>query len=353
MDKNDILLRVKNISKRFYKGGRVTEALHNVSFDIKRGEVLGIVGESGSGKTTAGRAIVGIYELDGGDIYFRGERIRAGVPFREEAIKVANARGRVKLFAIKAGKNGLPKDKVAACGEVDNVNKELQTELRELSAELSRAKIVARGSRRRVYTGIQMIFQDPGASLNPCMTVGENIAEGLVVRGVKSDEIKRRVDEVLLSVGLSSVIKDRYPHEFSGGQRQRIGIARAIIMKPELLIADEPVSALDVSVGAQVINLISELSRRLCISVLFIAHDLSVVRHISDRVGVMYRGRLVELAPTEELYKNPIHPYTRSLLSAMPRPDPGYVPNLLKYNEDSAGESGEFREVSVGHFVLL
>jgi oligopeptide transport system ATP-binding protein len=203
-----------------------------------------------------------------------------------------------------------------------------------------------------------MIFQDPIASLDPRMTVREIIAEGLVINGIKDKEyINEKVYEILEMVGLVREHADRYPHEFSGGQRQRIGIASAVIMQPEMIIADEPVSALDVSIQAQVINLLNDLRERLGLTILFIAHDLSVVKYFSDRIGVMYFGKMVELADSDELFKNPMHPYTKSLLSAIPLPDPVYEKQRTRitYNplaeHDYSTDAPTFREVTPGHFV--
>ena len=206
--------------------------------------------------------------------------------------------------------------------------------------------------------GIQMIFQDPMASLDPRMTVREIIGEGLIIGGLRDrGELGRKVSEILELVGLRPEYADRYPHEFSGGQRQRIGIARAIIMNPELLIADEPISALDVSIQAQVMNLLSDLRKRMNLTVLFIAHDLSVVKYFSDRIGVMYMGKLVELATSKELFEHPLHPYTQSLLSAIPLPDPRSerrrvrIPYDPKLTHDYSGESPWLQEISPGHLV--
>ncbi len=204
-------------------------------------------------------------------------------------------------------------------------------------------------------TQIQMIFQDPMASLDGRMTVREIIAEGLRIKGIKDRKLlDEKVYEMMALVGLSREQASRYPHEFSGGQRQRIGIARALIMEPKLLIADEPVSALDVSIQAQVINLLQDLKEKLGLTVLFIAHDLSVVKYFSDRIGVMYMGKLVELAESEELFRNPLHPYTKSLLSAVPIPDPRREKNRVRisYEPACSDPSAAFREVTPGHWVM-
>ena len=206
--------------------------------------------------------------------------------------------------------------------------------------------------------GIQMIFQDPMASLDPHMTVREIIGEGLIIGGLRSkEELQRRVKEMLELVGLRPEYADRYPHEFSGGQRQRIGIARAVIMQPQLLIADEPISALDVSIQAQVINLLDDLRKKMNLTILFIAHDLSVVKYFSDRIGVMYMGKLVELAPSEELFTHPLHPYTKSLLSAIPLPDPRRerqrvrIPYEPADGWEDAGNTSSMQEIVPEHWV--
>ena len=219
----------------------------------------------------------------------------------------------------------------------------------------TRGEILFESKPLQKTTQIQMIFQDPMASLDPRMTVREIIAEGLRIKGVKDRKaLDEKVFSMMALVGLSREQAGRYPHEFSGGQRQRIGIARALVMEPKLLIADEPVSALDVSVQAQVINLLQELKEKLGLTVLFIAHDLSVVKHFSDRIGVMYRGKLVELAESEELFRNPLHPYTKSLLSAIPIPDPHREKNRVRIPYESAEHdpAAAFREITPGHWVL-
>jgi oligopeptide/dipeptide ABC transporter ATP-binding protein len=260
------LLRVRGLGKAFPVFGGVfrreigrVEAVCDLSFDLARGEVLGLVGESGSGKTTAGRSILRLIEPTAGSVRFDGREITTLPP----------------------------------------------TEMREM--------------RRRM----QIVFQDPYASLDPRQRVREVIGEALVIHGIGDKADRRdRVVHLLERVGLGADALERFPHEFSGGQRQRIGIARALAVEPDFIVADEPVSALDVSVQAQVVNLLRDLQRELGLAVLFIAHDLAVVRHVSDRVAVMYLGRLMELAPSRELYRRPRHPYTLALLSAAPVPDP-------------------------------
>ncbi|MBP2028822.1 oligopeptide/dipeptide ABC transporter ATP-binding protein [Acetoanaerobium pronyense] len=261
------ILSVQDLKKHFpIKGGVIqrtvghVKAVDGVSFDIYKGETLGIVGESGCGKSTTGRAIIRLFENSGGHVYFKGE----------------------------------------------DINKLSRKELRALRPKM------------------QMIFQDPYSSLNPRMTVGQIVGEALEDHGIIKDkkELRKKVIKTIEDCGLAAYHIDRYPHEFSGGQRQRIGIARALALDPEFIIADEPVSALDVSIQAQIINLLMDLQKERGLTYLFISHDLSVVEHISTRVGVMYLGSMVELSPSKELYKNPLHPYTKALLSAAPVPDP-------------------------------
>lgn len=260
MANNDYILEVKNLSKHFDMGkGRVLKAVDNVSFSIKRGETFGLVGESGCGKSTTGRTIIRLYDATVGEVKFNGKDVH-------------KLQGRdVKAFNRK----------------------------------------------------MQMIFQDPYASLNPRMTVGDIIGEGIDIHKLMSGRQRtERIFELLDTVGLNSEHASRFPHEFSGGQRQRIGIARSLAIEPEFIIADEPISALDVSIQAQVVNLMKKLQQERGLTYLFIAHDLAMVKHISDRIGVMYLGALVEVADSEELYRKPMHPYTEALLSAIPIPDP-------------------------------
>ena len=263
-----VLLEIKNLKMHFpvtsgmlfQRTVAYVKAVDDVSFSVRRGETLGLVGESGCGKTTTGRCILQLYKPTDGQVIFEGQ------------------------------------------------------DLTQLGTKQMRAM------RRQM----QVIFQDPYSSLNPRMTAGNIIGEPLIVHGMVNGkaEYRERVAELLQNVGLNPYMADRFPHEFSGGQRQRIGVARALSVSPQFIVADEPVSALDVSIQAQIINLLEELQERYNLTYLFIAHDLSVVRHISDRVGVMYLGHLVEMAERNEIYRNPVHPYTRALLSAVPIPDP-------------------------------
>lgn len=296
MSNREKLIEVKNLKVVFGKGKNKFVAINDVSFDIYKGETFSLVGESGSGKTTIGRAIMRINEVSDGQILFHGKPIN----------------GRIS---------------------------------REWDREITQK--------------IQMIFQDPMASLNERAKVDYIISEGLTNTKNYKNEADRRqkVRNALLNVGLLPEFASRFPHEFSGGQRQRIGIARALVMEPEFIIADEPISALDVSIRAQVLNLLSGLQEENNLTYLFIAHDLSIVRFISDRTAVIYKGNIVELAETEKLFSNPIHPYTRTLLSAVPEPNPYkerdkivevYDPTQHQYDTHPPS----FIEVEEGHFVL-
>ena len=289
-------MEVKDLHVVFGKGKRAFEAIKGVSFDIYKGETFGLVGESGSGKTTIGRSIIRINEVASGEIRYHGERI--------------------------SGK----------------ISKQLD---------------------REIVHKIQMIFQDPMASLNERAKVDYIVSEGLYnLKNFSSEEERKRiVSKALMDVGLPPEFATRFPHEFSGGQRQRIGIARVLVMQPELIIADEPISALDVSIRAQVLNLLADLQMEYGLTYLFIAHDLSVMRYITNRLAVIHKGRLVELAKTEQLFEHPLHPYTKALLSAIPQPDPlierkrtvlTYDPSCHRYENDPP----EWIELEEDHFVL-
>jgi len=383
-NQQEVLLKVDHLSQHF----KSTKAVDDVSFDIKRGEVFGLVGESGCGKTTTGRSIIRIYDITGGSIYFKGQRVCAGTLEYENAIR--SARAELKTLGSDASGDKRREElkkiieenrkKVLAArhdhkhSDADYAKK-LVGELKQQyeadckaaagdSAKLAELKKKYRNDVRvakntKLITKIQMIFQDPVASLNPRMTVQEIISEGLVINGITDkDYIQEKVYEILELVGLTREHAGRYPHEFSGGQKQRIGIARAVIMQPDMIIADEPVSALDVSIQAQVINLLNELRERLGLTILFIAHDLSVVKYFSDRIGVMYYGKMVELASSDELFAHPLHPYTQSLLSSIPLPDPRSERERQRvtYNplesHDYSVDKPTMREVTPGHFVM-
>ena len=258
-EKREKILEIKDLCMEFQDGKQTVKAVNHVSFDVYKGENFGLVGESGCGKTTLGRTLIRLYDPTSGEILFNGKNI---------------------------------------------------------SGKLNRA------DRDYVTRNLAMIFQDPISSLNPRMTVQEIIEEGLKTRGEKDKEVLRKaVSDILKKVGLLPEHGTRYPHEFSGGQRQRIGIARSLVVKPSFIIADEPVSALDVSIQAQVINLLMDIKKEMDLTILFIAHNLAVVKYFSDRIGVMYFGNMVELADADELYDHPVHPYTKALLSAIPVPD--------------------------------
>ena len=350
----EVLLKVENLSQHFGP----LKAVDNVSFEIKKGEVFGLVGESGCGKTTTGRTIIKLYEPTSGNVYFKGQRIGAGPLSYKLAIKEAHAKAKSEIVAIKADTKLNPANKAENNEKIAKIKHDLYEVTSRNREEMSEAIYDNSHADKDVVTQIQMIFQDPIASLDPRMTVREIIAEGLIIRGMKDQEkIDELVYKVLETVGLVREHAGRYPHEFSGGQRQRIGVARAVIMNPELIIADEPVSALDVSVQAQVINLLNDLRRDLGLTILFIAHDLSVVKYFSDRIGVMYFGKMVELATSDELFAHPLHPYTKSLLSAIPLPDPRSEKNRTRitYNaiaeHDYSVDKPSLREVAPGHFV--
>lgn len=289
------LVEVKNVSLTFNAGKKnEVKAIDNVSFDIYEGEVFGLVGESGSGKTTVGRTILKLYDFDDGDITFAGQSL-------------SNISGKdLKEFRKSA----------------------------------------------------QMIFQDPQASLNGRMKIRDIVAEGLDIHKLTSSKEERdeRVQHLLDLVGLNKDHLTRYPHEFSGGQRQRIGIARALAVKPKFIIADEPISALDMSIQAQVVNLMQKLQHEQGLTYLFIAHDLSMVKYISDRIGVMHWGKMLEIGTSDDVYNDPIHPYTKSLLSAIPEPDPDFEKNRIHVDYDPSmeqdGQERQMREITPGHFVL-
>lgn len=386
----EVLLKVSHLKQYFGKND--FKAVDDVSFEIRRGEVFGLVGESGCGKTTTGRSIIKLYNCTSGDVWFKGQRICAGTRQYKDAIKKKKEETRRQLAALKERgasteeMNALKKELSEfiagqrleiekAKDDHKNCNKKYRAR-REQELKEQYAKLTEREPERAaefqeqlrqelkelhsgsLVTQIQMIYQDPVASLDPRMTVSEIISEGLVIRGIRDKKyIREQVNKMLETVGLVEEHATRYPHEFSGGQRQRIGIARALIMNPDLIIADEPISALDVSIQAQVINLLNDLREEMGLTILFIAHDLSVVKYFSDRIGVMYFGKLVELADSDELFAHPLHPYTKSLLSAIPLPDPHYEKRRkrVKYNpvldHDYEEEEPELREVCPGHFV--
>ena len=289
------ILEVKHLKQYFKNGRNVTKAVDDVSFDIYEGETFGLVGESGSGKTTTGRSILQLYKPTSGEVIFEGKNVE-------------NLKSRA--------------DKLAFTRDA------------------------------------QMIFQDPYASLNPRMTVEDIIAEGLDIHHLVKDKAERskRVEELLETVGLNESHASRFPHQFSGGQRQRIGIARALAVEPKFIVADEPISALDVSIQAQVVNLMIELQKKRGLTYLFIAHDLSMVKFISDRIGVMHYGKLLEVGPADDVYDRPLHDYTKSLISAVPIPDPEVERSRTRIpydaqKEEMDGKERSMHEIRPGHFV--
>ena len=373
---NEVLLKVENLCQYFGP----TKAVDNVSFDVKKGEVFGLVGESGCGKTTTGRSIIKLYNITGGNVIFKGTRIAAGLKSYKETIAKAQADCKAGTitkaecdkivseqkalmkqanFDMKNCDKVYAKNLMAACKAKYEALIARASESEKAALQKEYKDEMRKAKNTKLVTQIQMIFQDPIASLDPRMTVREIIAEGLRIQGERNEKvIDEKVYEMLELVGLVREHATRYPHEFSGGQRQRIGVARAIIMNPDMIIADEPVSALDVSVQAQVINLLNELREKFGLTILFVAHDLSVVKYFSDRIGVMYFGKMVELADADELFLNPVHPYTRSLLSAIPLPDPIYEKDRQRivYNplaaHDYSVDQPSFREIKPGHFVM-
>ena len=466
---NDIILSVRHLKQFFVfghgKNSFKTKAVHDVSFDIHKGECFGLVGESGCGKTTTGRSLIRLYNITSGSIYFKGYRISAGKRWNVKEIKYIKIKTKkaiglldaeeqekieeiyditgigheikIRNVEISSLKEEISKRKsshklklkalndyiddendLAANIEKENndfvsfMNKthakidKLQKEVNELEAsKLSKEKLASPISQEdlnrvekikeeyaikkeellnkmhntlkeqkeaikqikfdnkhvnpKVMSKMQMIFQDPVDSLDPRMTVEDIIQEGLIIQGEHNrTKNSRKVAEVLEKVGLIPEYASRYPHEFSGGQRQRIGIARALIMNPEFLICDEPISALDVSIRAQIINLLNNLKEEMGLTMLFIAHDLSVVKYFCDRIAVMYYGNIVELASSDELFKHPLHPYTNALLSAIPKPDPLSEKSRQRivYNpskeHDYSQEKPRLTEIIPGHFVL-
>ena len=463
---NGIELSVRHL-KQFFKFGHgrsafKTKAVHDVSFDIKKGECFGLVGESGCGKTTTGRSLIRLYNITSGSVYFEGRRTSAGSRWNEKEIKWTKIRGRKQIRELRKKEDeeilklldstGLIsqieeinaevskienelvalkveyKDRMKQYSDVENedvkddkaeeINREYSTEaeikkvkleelnkrLKDLQREykeskkktpdeetqkkieeikanyesqreairkhiddvvkeqieaIAQIKYDNRHVDKKLMSRMQMIFQDPVDSLDPRMTVQDIICEGLHIQGqYNSYRNSQKVKEVLVKVGLLPEYASRYPHEFSGGQRQRIGIARALVMNPQFLICDEPISALDVSIRAQIINLLNDLKEEMGLTILFIAHDLSVVKYFCDRIAVMYYGEIVELASSDELFAHPLHPYTHALLSAIPKPDPIsektrkrflYVPSK---EHDYSKEAPKLTEIVPGHWVL-
>ena len=464
---NGVELSVRHL-KQFFKFGHgksafKTKAVHDVSFDIMKGECFGLVGESGCGKTTTGRSLIRLYDITSGSVYFEGRRTSAGSRWNEKEIKWTKIKARKKIRELrkieedeiakirdtsgvldrfeeinreiakledellhlkseykdrlkqynpnvddeneKADKIGEINREYTSEAEVRNVKLDaLKVELRKLKQlyyssrknkpdETTPAKIdeikAKYGSQieeikrhvdevekeqieaiaqikydnkhvdKKLMSAMQMIFQDPVDSLDPRMTVEDIIQEGLHIQGEYNKyKNSQKVKEVLIKVGLLPEYASRYPHEFSGGQRQRIGIARALVMNPRFLICDEPISALDVSIRAQIINLLNDLKEEMGLTILFIAHDLSVVKYFCDRIAVMYYGEIVELASSDELFAHPLHPYTNALLSAIPKPDPISEKTRTRYlyvpsqEHDYSKEAPKLTEITPGHWVL-
>lgn len=466
LNEQGIELSVRHL-KQFFKFGHgrsafKTKAVHDVSFDIKKGECFGVVGESGCGKTTTGRSLIRLYNITSGSVYFEGRRTSAGSRWNEKEIKWTKIRGRRKIKELKkelASELEKALDTTGLIPEIEKINDELsnleaeikeiksrykermdqasniedeeakalkfeeinkehssEIEIRrkkmfELSEKLKEFKATVRASKKKkideqtqqtaealkaeyrkkiqavknhidevekeqieqiaqikydnkhvdkkLMSKMQMIFQDPVDSLDPRMTVEDIIQEGLHIQGQYNKfKNSQKVRDVLIKVGLLPEYASRYPHEFSGGQRQRIGIARALVMNPRFLICDEPISALDVSIRAQIINLLNDLKEEMGLTIMFIAHDLSVVKYFCDRIAVMYYGEIVELASSDELFAHPLHPYTHALLSAIPKPDPLSEKKRTRYvyipaNEhDYSKEAPKLVEITPGHWVL-
>lgn len=388
---DDFILQVRHLKMYFptqtgFFKTRQLKAVDDVSFEVKRGETLGIVGESGCGKTTLGRTILHLYEPSDGEVIFNGREIKGKKIYTHEIrdLKKEEKAAEKKVEALYPNPSEEQKKEIA--GKKATLQKDYATKIaQEKKAQKEYAKDL-----EYLHLHAQMVFQDPYSSLDPRMTVEDIIAEPLDAhkelfkaecqqKGISFKDFRhQRVIELMTTVGLSSEQATRYPHEFSGGQRQRIGIARSLALNPELVVCDEPVSALDVSIQAQVLNTFEELQKKLKLTYLFVAHNLLVVKHISDRIAVMYLGHVVELAESDKLFEEPMHPYTVSLLSAIPLPDPksarknervvlkGDIPSPLNapsgcpfrtrcpFAKDAcASEKGKpvLREVRKGHFV--
>ncbi|MDY2687484.1 MAG: ATP-binding cassette domain-containing protein [Candidatus Enteromonas sp.] len=368
--KDRTILSVRHLKVFFQSGEYKTKAVHDVSFDVKEGETFGIVGESGCGKTTTGRSIIGLYKPTSGAIYYKSVRIAAGSRYNEKEIKWSKIHAKEEIKKWREDEHNELSDASDAPGEKEAIQarydkkiaekqKALDLHVKEQEALIKQIQYDNRHSSKKLRQQIQMIFQDPIDSLDPRMTVEDIICEGLHIQGLYNKKKNREiVAKVLERVGLIPEYASRYPHEFSGGQRQRIGIARALVMNPKILICDEPISALDVSIRAQVLNLLNEVKQDMNLTMLFIAHDLSVVKYFCDRIAVMYFGNMVELASSDELFLHPLHPYTQALLSAIPKPDPLSESSRERkiYNpsetHDYSVQKPTFREILPGHFVL-
>lgn len=372
---NKTLVSVRHLKMFFPMGAhKYLKAVHDVSFDIHQGECFGLVGESGCGKTTTGRSVIRLYDITSGSIYFKGVRISAGSRWNEKEIKWSKIKGENKIkelrqqeeAELKEMPNITPEEKEAYAAvqksyedQIAAIQKHIVDTKIEQTAQIKRIKYDNKHVDRELMSKMQMIFQDPIDSLDPRMTVEDIIQEGLKIQGHRNrKENHLKACKVLEEVGLIADYCSRYPNEFSGGQRQRIGIARAVVMNPEFMICDEPISALDVSIRAQIINLLNDLKENHGLTLMFIAHDLSVVKYFCDRIAVMYFGEMVEMATSDELFAHPLHPYTRALLSAIPKPDPlsEKTRKRIVYNpakeHDYSVEKPKFTEILPGHFVL-
>ena len=374
---NNILVSVRHLKMFFPMGQhKKLKAVHDVSFDIKKGECFGLVGESGCGKTTTGRSLIRLYHVTSGSVYFKGYRVAAGSRWNEKEIKWSEIHTKNKIKELRAQEaielenssadEGTDEGKAAASqirarydAKINELKLQQKAWTKLQKQKIAQIKYDDSHVNRKLMSKMQMIFQDPIDSLDPRMTVEDIIQEGLKIQGFHNrQENHKKACEVLEEVGLIADYCSRYPNEFSGGQRQRIGIARAVVMNPEFLICDEPISALDVSIRAQIINLLNDLKVNHGLTLMFIAHDLSVVKYFCDRIAVMYFGEMVEMASSDELFAHPLHPYTRALLSAIPKPDPYYEKQRKRilYNpkteHDYSREQPKFQEIVPGHFVL-
>jgi len=357
VNKKEVVLSARHIDISFGRGKKLFKAVEDVSFDIYKGETVSLVGESGSGKTTIGRAIVRINPLSNGYITFKDELIN-GKLSGDELLKVSDdINKKIALWNEELpGKLAAAKDDEER-EEIQKRHDDFIVHCNDALKSIRTGKLTHR-QKQKVVRRIQMIFQDPAASLNERATIDYIISEGLYNFHLFKDEKDRvaKVEKIIKEVGLLPEHLTRYPHEFSGGQRQRVGIARSVVMEPEFIVADEPISALDVSIRAQVLNLLKKFQETRGLTYLFIAHDLSIVRFISDRILVIHKGKIVEIAETEELFNHPLHPYTKSLMSAIPVPDPKIEKNKKLFVYDPSVHDYSVHKpslVDIGHDHLV